>query len=654
MAEKKKLTKKEKIAQSRAVGGTSVKAETKRQKKKNLVPLDATLKTLAIAMAILGVVLYFNTAGFNYTLDDYSVIKENNITMQGMSALPQIFTTPYREGYIIIDKQLYRPISKALFAVVWEIAPDKPGLNHMMNILLYALTGFFLLLTLAKYLKSPVLALVITAIYVSHPVHTESVASIKGIDDMLSMFFFILTMYKVHTYLYTNTMKHLAWAMFFFLICMFSKESSITFIAAIPLMIYFFTDVKLNKNIKTSLYFVGVAAFFLVVRMVILQDSVSNPSSVVDNLLSQTSDGAVKFSTAVYILIIYLKLLVFPHPLVFDYSYNQVTLKEPGDMLFIMSLLIHLGLAAYALLKWKKKDLIAFGILFYAITFSISSNIIIEIGSSLAERFLYVPSLGFAIVVAGVLALLFKTDLKASYNSVPDLIKNNVPIIAVTSVIVILFGFKTVTQNSVWENNLTLYQSGVKNSPNSTRTHYYLGNYMIKPDFWAGQDSISRRNTILEGIAYLDSSIAIYDKFSDAHNQKGVAYYRLKDYNKAAESYNRAIETNPSNSSAHNNMGTILFETGQIDKALQAFQTAVGYDKSYADGYMNLGSCYGQMQQFDKAILNFKKAIQFDPNNASAHWFAGVTYQLMGDARNEKIYKDKARQLDPASFGNLR
>ncbi|MBT8195016.1 MAG: glycosyltransferase family 39 protein, partial [Bacteroidia bacterium] len=340
MAEKRKLTKKEKLAQSRAAGGTSEKAIKKRQKKKNLAPLDSTLKTLAIAMAILGAVLYLNTSGFDYTLDDYSVIKENNITMQGMSALPQIFTTPYREGYIIIDKQLYRPISKALFAIVWEIAPDNPGLNHMMNILLYALTGFFLLLTLAKYFKSPVLALVITAIYISHPVHTESVASIKGIDDMLSMFFFILTMYKVHTYIHTNIFKHLGWAMFFFAVCMFSKESSITFIAAIPLMIYFFTDVKLDKNIKTSLYFVGVAAFFLIVRAIVLQDSISNPSSVVDNLLSQTSDGTVKFSTAVYILMIYLRLLVFPHPLVFDYSYNQVTLKEPGDILFMASLLI--------------------------------------------------------------------------------------------------------------------------------------------------------------------------------------------------------------------------------------------------------------------------------------------------------------------------
>src|ERR1051326_3124197 len=106
--------------------------------------------TLSLIVGALGFFLYLNTLNNDYVLDDFSAVKENNIVRQGMKAIPEIFKTSYRQGYLSIKDGLYRPLSLATFAIEWNYFPDKPSVAHFVNVILYALTGFFLFLTLLK------------------------------------------------------------------------------------------------------------------------------------------------------------------------------------------------------------------------------------------------------------------------------------------------------------------------------------------------------------------------------------------------------------------------------------------------------------------------------------------------------------------------
>ncbi|MEM9023143.1 MAG: hypothetical protein AAGB22_05350, partial [Bacteroidota bacterium] len=132
-------------------------------------------RNLAGLVALLGFVLYANTLGHGYVLDDFSVIKDNKIVQQGSDALGTIFSTSYREGYWSKPGSLYRPLTLSMFALEWELAPDNPALSHWINVLLYAVDGGLLFLLLARW--SPpgrvIFPLIISLLFIAHPLHTE-------------------------------------------------------------------------------------------------------------------------------------------------------------------------------------------------------------------------------------------------------------------------------------------------------------------------------------------------------------------------------------------------------------------------------------------------------------------------------------------------
>jgi hypothetical protein len=145
-------------------------------------------------VGVIGLLLYANTLNFGYTLDDYSLILENKSTLKGFGAIKEIFSTSYRYGYIFLSDELYRPISKAIFAIQWGLAPNKPFLGHLTNIVFFAFTCMVMYRFLAKNIANTNLALVITLLFAAMPIHTEVVASIKSLDEILALLFGLLAM----------------------------------------------------------------------------------------------------------------------------------------------------------------------------------------------------------------------------------------------------------------------------------------------------------------------------------------------------------------------------------------------------------------------------------------------------------------------------
>jgi hypothetical protein len=151
--------------------------------------------SIGLGLALAAFLLYAGTLRHGYVLDDYSLIKENTVTTQGIHALPRIFRTAYRDGNF--NDGVYRPLSKAMFAVEWELAPDKPALGHFINVLIYSLTGTLLFFTLTRYLPGNLLVpFLTTALFLAHPIHTEVVANIKGRDELMCFFFLLIACWR--------------------------------------------------------------------------------------------------------------------------------------------------------------------------------------------------------------------------------------------------------------------------------------------------------------------------------------------------------------------------------------------------------------------------------------------------------------------------
>ena len=484
---------------------------------------------LGLIIAIFGFLLYWNTLSHDYVLDDYSVIKENWVVKKGTEGISTIFETSYRYGYWNKQGSVYRPLSLVMFAIEWQLSPDNPFLGHFINVLLYALSGFLLFYTLARIFSkyNIILPFVISLLFIAHPIHTEVVANIKSRDEILSFFFVLIAINLIWTYLKDNKILYLIISLVVYFLAFLSKEGVITIIAVIPLLIYFFSDVSVKKNFIVSALFVIPAIAYLLLRHKIIGQIEGTPVSVIDNLLVAAKDSASEYATAFVLLGKYLVKLIYPNPLVADYSYNQIPIVGFSSYYAIISVLIYLGATTFAIIKIKSKSIISFGILFFIITMSLYSNLVIMIGSSFAERFLYFSSLGFVIILAyGIVKLLKKDISYKGFEKLSDFFKSNYAIIGITIFITLLYSFKTIDRNKDWESNFTLYEADVANSPNSAHMRYYYGLSLMKDKSLNAANEQERLNYLDKSINEFKEAAKIYPQYADAYDQLGLAHFR--------------------------------------------------------------------------------------------------------------------------------
>jgi tetratricopeptide (TPR) repeat protein len=622
---------------------------------------------LGLIIGALGFLLYSNTFSHGYVLDDFSAIKENNIVRQGISAIPEIFKTSYRQGYLSVKDGLYRPLSLATYAIEWNYFPDKPGVSHFVNVVLYALTGTLLFLMLCRLLQSPkmslqegdrkkrgeVIAFIASLLFLTHPLHVEVVANIKSRDEILCFLFVICSFLLMFRFLETEKKRFLILGVFAYFLSLLSKETSITFLALLPVALHLFSPARLPKNLFVTTFFAGTAAVYILIRFSVLSGAMADDGvSIADNVMVGAKTLDTHLGTAFYILGLYLKLHFFPHPLSYDYSFDHLPVVGMTNIISIASLLIYLSITGYAILiLWRSlKDRtqvaayqlqIAFGILFFLITIFLFSNLALTIGTSMGDRLMYFPSLGFCIVIAALFVQFMKIDVIDTQQ-----IGNNMKLVPVLA-LVLLFSFKTYSRNAYWKDNYTLYSHDVKIVPNSVKAHYYLGLELVKVVADAEQNTDAKKKIYEEGIQELQRAVEILPVFSSAYTQMGVAYYRLKNFEKAIENYNKAEQLKPSDAITLNNIGSVYFEWGKYAEATEKFRNALQTDPRFVDAHMNMGSVYGTLRDYQNAIASFQNAIKYAPDNARAYYYIAITYQNMGDATNADKYFQIAGNLDP-------
>jgi protein O-mannosyl-transferase len=593
--------------------------------------------------------LYANSIPHAFVLDDFGVIKDNWVIKKGTESIPLIMKTPYRYGVSHLTDNLYRPLSLVMFATEWQISPDNPALHHFINVLFYALSCAILFLLLRRLFRdaSPLLAIFITLLWTAHPIHTEVVANIKSRDEIMSVFFFLLTFLCFLKYLDGKSILWMVLAVVLFTLAFFSKEGVITCLAVFPLAGWYYTKAKPVKNLAASAAFILPAILYILVRQwVWSQIHVPQALSVTDNLLVGTKDMMVRTATAIYLLGKYLLLLIVPYQLVSDYSFNQIPLTGFSDPLVWVSFLVYAGAIVWSVMNLKKKSAGVFGVLFFLISVSLYSNLVLLIGSSFAERFMYLPSIGISIFL-GWLILKIPGLVKQSGFSPKALLKSHPLAWGVLVLVLVLYSGKTFSRNAEWKDQLTLFGADVKRSPNSTHMRYYWG-LTVRDKAKDQQDTTEYKRLMMEAIGQMDTALMIYPLYVECYEQLGLAWYRMKDPDRALKYYNEAIKMNPYNAVTYSNMGMLFFEKKDYAKSIEIYQKAIALDSNFDDAYLNLGSVYGNLQQFDLAIKNFKKGLQFRPNDPTLYFYIGISYRSLKNDVESKKYLDKAYELDPS------
>ena len=205
-------------------------------------------RTFIGIIIILVIGLYGNTVFNQFSLDDTYLTSAEGIK-KGISGIPEIFTSFYATDD---DGKTfgYRPLVRTTFAIKQSLTGINPGVSHAVNVLLYLLMILILFKVLKRLFRGYNLffPFLITVLFLAHPVHTEIVASLKNRDEILAFGFSLLALDYFLKFIDFKKQKYLYWGIILYLLAFLSKASVFAFLVAIPLVFYYFTNIKL-KNI---------------------------------------------------------------------------------------------------------------------------------------------------------------------------------------------------------------------------------------------------------------------------------------------------------------------------------------------------------------------------------------------------------------------
>lgn len=598
---------------------------------------------MGILAAVVGIMLYANTLGHQYTLDDYSTIKGNWIVKQGLTAesIKLILTTEYRHGAWNSPGSLYRPIPLLMFATEWELAPDDPRLGRFMNILLYGLTGFLLWLTLTQVFKklSPELIAATVLLFMSHPIHTEVVANTKSRDEILSLLFGLGALLAIWRHLDRKDVRWLVLAVMLYGLALFSKESAITLLAVLPLTIWFFRREPAKNILKVGLWMLLPTMLYLLARQSVLDaQSGKEVYSVLDTIYLATTDPMKRLATAFMMSGYYLKTLFLPHPLVSEMGYPQVVPVGFKDWRAMVGLIVMLGLFVVAIIGIRTKAFLSYAILFFLITFSLFSNLFLIIGTSYGERLMYLPSLGFAMALAYALVRFTGVNDPGRAGGTSRTV-----FWSACGIIIFLYSVRTITRNRDWYNSGALYAADIPHVPNSAKLNFHHGIEVIKKGLDEGTGAVTDTAWVLTAIRAHDRSIELYPTNNpDAYHARGQAWLRLGQHAKAEADLRKAIEQRRNYGEAYSNLGVIHFHRREYREAEDLFRDALRYDDKLVDAYRNLGAVLATQGRFAEAIEQWKKGLVYEPDNGTMLSFISSAYRDMGQMDQAIRWKAKA------------
>jgi hypothetical protein len=618
-----------------------------------LFRLTDSLQALIIGVAVF--VIYANSIPNGYVLDDANVVQQNAYTQKGFSGIPDILSKDSfhgRHGDRSYYSRYYRPLSLVTFAIEHGLWGDIPYISHFINVLLYAITCIILWLILKNYFfpHSSDLPLLITLLFAVHPVHTEVVANIKGRDEILSLLFALAALYFSFAYMQKRQWLALTSVLVCFFLALISKENAVTYVGIIPLAIFFFSNISLRKIIEFTFILLGVLAFYMLLRHKIVGGT-SFDVPALDLMMNRFFDSppGERYATSFYIIAFYIKLLFFPHPLSWDYAYKEIPFFTFSDPAIWAVLAMHLLLVGASLWLLPKKNPVAFGVLYFYMSIFLVSNLVLNIGGFVGERFLYQASVGFVIVIGLLICKI----------PIPSPAMQRAFIFSLSGLLLILGSGKTIARNFDWADNITLFLKDVNAAPGSARANHAAGviNLFLSQQ---EKDPQKKKKLMDKSIVYLRKAIAIYPKYADANLEIGRAFL-VQGEPDSVEKYwvkfqkdlmfpdeHPQVQQNKQYlSDLYHRKAKELYTAGKLQEALQLLDKALSHYPPNHAAWYDKGVYLMATNDLEQMTICFEKAVELNPRSIPYLYNLAVSYFFARRYDKAKLYFNQILAIDP-------
>jgi len=602
--------------------------------------------------------LYANTLTHGYVQDDAIVIYDNMFTTQGVQGIPGLLKYDTFYGFFkeagkanLVSGGRYRPLTPVMFAIGWSVFGDRPFIGHLNNILLYGLIGIILYELIRRFAPSKkfdwrIIGFLTALLFIAHPVHTEVVANIKGRDEIVSLLGSLLSLFSIWKAIDT---KKMLWyglaAVSIFLACL-SKENAVTYLAAIPLVLIFFKKIKIGHSVRYLLFpLIGILAFIAIRSIILGFDFGASPNELMNNPFIKVEgnqyipfSASERMATIIFTLGKYVQLLFFPHPLTHDYYPRHIDIMTFSDPSVWLSIVMYVVLIAYAIIGFSKKSVLSFGIIYYFITLSIVSNVVFPIGTNMSERFLFMPSIGFCLIIAHWLSL----------------IKNKKLFYSLAGILLLLFSIKTISRNLAWKSDYILFNTDKHVSKNSAKLNNAVAG-TLTTEYLNTKDENVKAQMLNEAIEACDRALSIHPNYKNAFLIKANALHYKKDYQSAELNYQKALSIDPDFTDAISNSAINYREhgryygesLGELSKSIEYLNRALSINAEDYETLRLLGTAHGFSGDVSQSINFFTKALALEPNLAGAHVNLGKAYMNAGNQEEGQRLLNKAIELDP-------
>lgn len=512
---------------------------------------------MAIALSFL---IYGNSIRGDFVFDD-GVVVQKRPDLKNLGNFFNLFVSPYHQN--TPQSGLFRPLTMASYLMNYAILGDSPAGFHVVNIVFHGLCSFLAFLLVLKLSGSRRLAYFSAILFLTHPIHTEAVASIVGRAELLAFFWGLLAIL-----LFLENRLFLSAGSFF--LAILSKEIALGLLPVIFLIDWFWQGVRFKLVVKKIVWYLVPVGAYLLLRYFALG------ANIFSNTITNYVENPLKFlswperlASAFKVLALYLSKLIWPVKLSADYSYNAIGLVKN----IFVSLPALLGLAALALLIFlsfypkTRKNMVGLAAALFWGPFLIIGNILTPVGTIMGERLMYLSSLGFIIFPALLFVRLGERNV--------FLRKLSVFLVIIIS---LLFSFRTIARNKDWLTNWSIFSASANTSPDSAASHYSLAPLYITEGKWA------------EAERELQIAQNIYYDYSYGLNLAGIIASHKNDFTSAEKLYKRSIEIN----------------------------------KNALNAYINLGNLFYKQKRYNEAAANYEKASQINPydNYSKFHYIA--------------------------------
>jgi Tfp pilus assembly protein PilF len=567
----------------------------------------------------------------NYDDDPYvtkNVHIQDTITVE---AVRWAFTTCYHANW--------HPLTWISHMLDVQIFGLNPRWHHLTNLFFHIANTLLLFAVLNRVTKAFWRSAFVAALFALHPLHVESVAWVAGRKDVLSTFFWMLTMGAYVYYVERPALQRYLPVLLLFVLGLMAKPMLVTLPLVLLLLDYWplkrFEQRKSNGEIMTEENGPGSREErkgeataegptdykyqWALIRPLLLEKiplvSLAALSSIV-TYIAQQEGGAVRsiedFPLSVRIANAFVSYIAYIGKMIWPIDL-AVLYPHPGlwpHWQVIGSVLLFATVTLIVIRRAKRYPYLLTGWFWYSGTLVPVIGLVQGGSQARADRYTYIPLIGLFIIAAWGISELLK---RRRYRKEALFLSSALSLSC--------FFIVTWTQVGYWRNSITLFEHTLKVTDRNSIAYNNLGR------------AYNSLHNYRQAIGNYDKAIEINPKYALAYYNRGGAYVSLGEYKQAVEDCNKAIGLNPKLAGAYFNRGTAYYLLGDNTRAINDYDKAIDLNPKYAEAYNNRAVAYGSLGNHRQAIEDCSKAIEFNPKYADAYNNRAIAYGYLGNHR---------------------